>query len=654
MSNTFNTIPHFKFWCQKVLPLVYDDSLSYMELLCKVVYYLNNIIDDVNKIPEYIKEMLNSEHLEEYIDEIFSEIRIQIARADEGTSETATHDRSVGDLVWLGENLVRIVQPMTAGDKYVEETGEQGVTGNYVKTSVEIELKRIKEELTTEIGSLDDLQTSTKTSIVTAINEVLSTLNDKVGDLDSLDTETKTNLVSAINEVLDTLNDKVGDLDSLDTETKANLVSALNEVLDTLNDKVGNLDALDTETKSNLVAAINEVLGSIVTNTIYVNVKDYGAKGDGQDFEDDAFASALEAVPTGGTLFIPAGTYKLGSKLKLNKQITILGEGQNEGTSIGSTYYGSVLKFSGDGIEFEIDKYYSLGIKNLSLIGSDSGKGIKIIPPSTHVIYNIEISNVSVTHFDIGVDLDGVLITNINHVLASFNRIGFYCHGAVGTTSILFSNCWAYWNTEEGYKIEGGSYFCFDGCASDANGKDGYLFSNCNCITLNGCGSESNGLSGFSATNGSYAITLNGCAAYNNLNGYSGVARGQLFNGESGTYGITIISSTDNSEAGHYAILGYGIININVKTNAYIQTDGFLCKKTNVITQLDIDKKSLNFSAGVGVNTVSSLKANISRFIGMDADDITKIHDPILRSTDLYFTSDVAQNVVIYYEDLAQ
>lgn len=39
-------LKHFKFWCYKVLPLVYDDSLSYYEVLCKVVKYINNIIDD--------------------------------------------------------------------------------------------------------------------------------------------------------------------------------------------------------------------------------------------------------------------------------------------------------------------------------------------------------------------------------------------------------------------------------------------------------------------------------------------------------------------------------------------------------------------------------------------------------------------------------
>lgn len=29
-------ICNFRFWCQKVLPLVYDDSLSYYEVLCKL------------------------------------------------------------------------------------------------------------------------------------------------------------------------------------------------------------------------------------------------------------------------------------------------------------------------------------------------------------------------------------------------------------------------------------------------------------------------------------------------------------------------------------------------------------------------------------------------------------------------------------------
>ena len=48
---------HFRFWCQKVLPLVYDDSLSYYELLCKVVHYINNLINTTNEIIEYVDEL---------------------------------------------------------------------------------------------------------------------------------------------------------------------------------------------------------------------------------------------------------------------------------------------------------------------------------------------------------------------------------------------------------------------------------------------------------------------------------------------------------------------------------------------------------------------------------------------------------------------
>ena len=47
----------FRFWCQKVLPLVYDDSLSYYEVLCKTVTYINNIIKDIQTTDSEITEL---------------------------------------------------------------------------------------------------------------------------------------------------------------------------------------------------------------------------------------------------------------------------------------------------------------------------------------------------------------------------------------------------------------------------------------------------------------------------------------------------------------------------------------------------------------------------------------------------------------------
>lgn len=50
-------LPYFKFWCQKVLPLVYDDSLSYYEVLCKVVKYINDLIASDKEIVEEIDKL---------------------------------------------------------------------------------------------------------------------------------------------------------------------------------------------------------------------------------------------------------------------------------------------------------------------------------------------------------------------------------------------------------------------------------------------------------------------------------------------------------------------------------------------------------------------------------------------------------------------
>ena len=62
----FNKIPYFRFWCQKVLPTVYDDSLSYYELLCKVVAKLNEVIDSTNSVTDAFNELV--EYVNHYLD----------------------------------------------------------------------------------------------------------------------------------------------------------------------------------------------------------------------------------------------------------------------------------------------------------------------------------------------------------------------------------------------------------------------------------------------------------------------------------------------------------------------------------------------------------------------------------------------------------
>lgn len=76
--NEFIPTRPFRFWCQKVLPLVYDDSLSYYELLCKVVDYLNNVIQDVNNLGENFKELNDAFNaLKKYVEDYFENLDVQ-------------------------------------------------------------------------------------------------------------------------------------------------------------------------------------------------------------------------------------------------------------------------------------------------------------------------------------------------------------------------------------------------------------------------------------------------------------------------------------------------------------------------------------------------------------------------------------------------
>lgn len=105
MNCDIKKIPHFRFWCQKVIPLVYDDSLSYYELLCKVVYYLNEIIGDVN-------------HIVDDVDELKAELRV----VQEWIENFDTHELEQ----LISENLMKMIIVGLNDDGYVVYTIPDG------------------------------------------------------------------------------------------------------------------------------------------------------------------------------------------------------------------------------------------------------------------------------------------------------------------------------------------------------------------------------------------------------------------------------------------------------------------------------------------------------------------------------------------------
>lgn len=86
----YDGIPYLRFWCQKVLPAVYDQSLSYYEVLCKLAAFLNKMLEELEKMQDNIdalhkaykdlQDWVNVEiarfeaHMEQHFDDLTNEL----------------------------------------------------------------------------------------------------------------------------------------------------------------------------------------------------------------------------------------------------------------------------------------------------------------------------------------------------------------------------------------------------------------------------------------------------------------------------------------------------------------------------------------------------------------------------------------------------
>jgi hypothetical protein len=74
----FKTVTRLRMLCMKVLPTVYGDALSYEEQVCKVTEKINQLVDTVNALPDYIvdvvKELIEAEGLEDIIKNVLADL----------------------------------------------------------------------------------------------------------------------------------------------------------------------------------------------------------------------------------------------------------------------------------------------------------------------------------------------------------------------------------------------------------------------------------------------------------------------------------------------------------------------------------------------------------------------------------------------------
>lgn len=385
-----NRIGYLHFWCQKVLPLVYDNSLSYLEVLFKVKEKLNEVIKFTNDIPEYIDkkfiEAFDEEHLKELISEVFRTIEDAISANNEGTNthfstnypitgtlvwhdnklyktmhpidagdsvlpdsnielvnfgdmfdeflvevktrftsnddgdrETSSADRPVHDLVWLHNELYEVIKPIAEGNAYIYSGTNKNVE--------DVNLDKIYEYLlgliSNEIDAREEADVLLQENIdneATAREEGDGVLQENIGNEATAREEADTGILN-----------KIGDTTNLTTTDKSTVVAAINEV----NDNVGEVE----ETLNDFKNSRNEIV---------VNVKDFGTYGDGLHDDIDAIESAINSIKnTGGTVFLPAGTYAISHPIRIGDGTARI----TSGTAIASPSTYNSIRFIGEGCE---------------------------------------------------------------------------------------------------------------------------------------------------------------------------------------------------------------------------------------------------------------------------------------------------------------
>lgn len=245
---------------------------------------------------------------------------------------------------------------------------------------------------------------------------------------------------------------------------------------------------------------------------LVLNVRDFGAKADGSD-DAPAINAAITALPsTGGTVFLPTGTYTLQSAISLRPNLTLCGNGMQS----------TILKqtnTTAHGLQGGSARF--VNIRNLALVGpaTGSGDGIHYTLSSGWGMWNWRIENVAIDKFGgHGLSTECPIMTVFTNVIireCSLNGYNIVPANSNGT-SLTAIGCWAYKCGQAGFYMELQAYSSLISCGADQCHM-GYYLKNCKGINFSACGTEDNQIgegvftgTGFRIEN-SYAITLNAC-----------------------------------------------------------------------------------------------------------------------------------------------
>ena len=428
---------------RSVIPVAYDDSISYYEMVSKVIEVMQQYIEtssisyadpiqwDITK--QYPRNTvvvtvngdgyLSTQPVPIGIDidnedywtkignfsELWGSVKLAITPIDEKLKTTASAARAVNDLVWLNNDLYVITKAMDAGTRYIEGT-------NCKKTDIGEQLNDLNTKVDNNKSSVDD---SIK-KINTDIENINTNLNKKIDKdtVGNLDQTVSGNMNQTVSGDYTIETDKFavkstkGFYNALvvpnDPNTPVTIGSQAGTFLDGpvktsmivqhYNDNFDWWPLTDSRGNDHKVALIRDTADFSTIPSSPVDISAYqDLKMDGTD----DITATINIHTKDEPLFIPAGTYKVSAPLQLKHSLYGAGSSRDpaRGTSdtilqytASPTAFGSqgVITVSGD------DVTGNIVIANLDITCSGMIGGIVFTTNkyTDNSIYNVSINKV--------------------------------------------------------------------------------------------------------------------------------------------------------------------------------------------------------------------------------------------------------------------
>lgn len=196
-----------------------------------------------------------------------------------------------------------------------------------------------------------------------------------------------------------------------------------------------------------------------------VNVKNFGAKGDGVSDDFESIQRAINSLKEeGGTVYFPSGKYAFSQTIVLPSHIRILGDNRISTILFYTGTDKAIVSGSREG-RYGTGTYY-ITIENIILRGQDAGTGLYIT--SRYMTIN----NAEISHFEVGMDSQYCWTNKFYNVSFFYNRDTAFrggsllnansfvnCIFSTGQRAVTINQCWNV--SFVGCQFEGYTDACF-------------------------------------------------------------------------------------------------------------------------------------------------------------------------------------------------